>query len=100
MNILFISKYATPPNFAKSSSRPFSLCREFQKNGNDVTIITSDSNHFGQFPLTKKIYNYDVQNDVPFYWIRTFKYKKTASIKRILSWFDFELKLFFFDLNK
>jgi len=95
MRILVISKYASPPAFASSSSRLFHLCSEFRKMGNSVLLITSDSNHFTNYPKTKKIYNRGLHNNVSFEWIKTLKYYKTASLLRLLSWFDFEIKLFF-----
>jgi glycosyltransferase involved in cell wall biosynthesis len=100
MNIWFISKYASPPKYANVSSRPFSLSKEIMKLGHQVTIITSDANHFTTFPKSDKIYNYEEQENVPFYWVKTRKYTKTASVSRILSWLDFELKLFFMNLKK
>lgn len=99
MNIWFISKYISPPQYANVSSRAFYLSKEIQKLGHEVIIITSDSNHFTRFPNSNKIYNYEEQEGVPFYWVKTSKYTKTASIRRILSWIDFELKLFFMNLK-
>ncbi|HPJ13333.1 MAG TPA: glycosyltransferase family 4 protein [Caldisericia bacterium] len=101
LNIWFISKYgACPPKYTKGGrSRLFYLAQEMRKIGNQVILITSDSNHFSNFPKTKKTYNNDTEDDVPFKWIRTIKYKKTVSILRVLSWLDFELKLFLMPLK-
>ncbi len=101
MNIWFISKYgACPPKYAIAwRSRLFNLAQEMRKTDNQVLLITSDSNHGSNFPKTKKIYNDDIEDDVPFKWIKTTKYKKTASVKRVLSWIDFELKLFLMPLK-
>jgi len=100
MNIWFISKYATVPINAKSPSRLFYLAKEMHKIGHNVSLITSDSNHFVQFPQTKKIYNKEQIEGVYINWIKTFKYKKTASIARVFSWFDFEIKLFALRISK
>ncbi len=100
MNIWFISKYASPPQYAKAPSRLFFLAREVRKLGNDVTLITSDSNHFTNIPQTGKTYNNEIEEGVNITWIKTKKYKKTASIARILSWFDFEFKLFSRNIKK
>jgi glycosyltransferase involved in cell wall biosynthesis len=94
MNIWFISKYASPPLYAKAPSRLFYLAKEAKKLGNQVLLITSDSNHFTNIPETGKIYNHESQDSVDIIWIKTIKYKTTASIVRVLSWFDFEWKLF------
>lgn len=94
MNIWFISKYASPPLYAKAPSRLFYLARETKKLGNQVLLITSDSNHFTSIPETGKVYNNECQDSVDIVWIKTKKYTTTASISRVLSWFDFEWKLF------
>ena len=100
MNIWFISKYASPPLYAKVSSRLFYLAKEAKNLGHQVCVITSDSNHFTCIPETGKLYNYENQDTVDLVWIKTKKYKKTASIDRILSWLDFEWKLFNMPLKK
>ncbi len=94
MNIWLISKYASPPKYAKAPARLFYLGKEMKALGNKVLLITSDSNHFSNFPKTNNIYNDETEDGVNIRWIKTKKYKKTASINRIISWFDFELKLF------
>lgn len=96
LNILFISKYAAPPTYSYVPSRPFYLGSEIIKMGHNFTVITSDSNHLAKFPNVKKVYNFDQQQRVPFYWIKTKKYKKSESISRVISWIDFEIKLFLF----
>jgi glycosyltransferase involved in cell wall biosynthesis len=94
MNIWFISKYASHPKYAKAPPRLFYLAREASKMGHVTRMITSNSNHFTTVPDTGQCYNYDYQDFVEIIWIDTKKYKKTASIERLLSWFDFEWKLF------
>ena len=94
MNIVCISKYAAPPKYSKISARLFHLATEFAKLGNRVTLVTSDSNHLASYPSTNNRYNFEKIDDVTICWVRTKKYKKTASISRIISWIDFELKLF------
>jgi glycosyltransferase involved in cell wall biosynthesis len=100
MNIWFISKYASPPLYAKVPSRLFYLAKEAKKLGNEVRLITSDSNHFTSIPKTGKLYNHEIQEGVEITWIDTKKYQKTASLERILSWIDFEWKLFRMPLKK
>ena len=100
MNIWCISKYASPPKYSKMPARLFSITREFIKFGHNVVLVTSDSNHLASYPNSKEIYNFENIENVPVYWIKTKKYHKTASVSRILSWFDFERKLFSFPKNK
>ena len=99
MNIWCISKYASPEKYSKISARFFYLTDEFNKLGHNTILITSDSNHLATFPKTDKTYNFEKIDNVPVYWIKTKKYTKTASIGRVLSWFDFERKLFNFNIK-
>jgi glycosyltransferase involved in cell wall biosynthesis len=94
MNIWLISKYQAPPHYAKGLSRLFYFAREFTKLGHHATLITSDSNHFSDYPETKNVYNREGKDGVDIRWIKTKKYRKTASVARVLSWFDFERKLY------
>jgi glycosyltransferase involved in cell wall biosynthesis len=100
MNILCISKYASPPNYSKMPARLFILAKEFIKLGHNTTLITSDSNHLSTYPNTDNIHNFETVEGVSLCWIKTKKYIKTASLARVLSWFDFERKLFKMDLSK
>ncbi len=100
MNIWFISKYASPPLYAKVPSRLFYLAKAARKSGNHVRLITSDANHFTEIPKTGKIFNYECQEGVDIIWIKTKKYRQTASFARILSWLDFEWKLFRLPIKK
>ncbi len=100
MNILCISKYASPPNYSKMPARLFILAKEFIKLGHNTTLITSDSNHFSLYPNTENTYNFETVEGVSLCWVKTKKYVKTASLARVLSWFDFERKLFKLDLKK
>ncbi len=99
MNIWCISKYASVPKYG-AAPRLFHLAKEFIKQGHATTLITSDADHFAKYPETDKIYNFEEVDGVPFYWVRTKKYRKTASIARVLSWLDFERRLFLFSESK
>lgn len=96
MNIWCISKYAQSPNHGKGfGARLYYLARGFARQGHEVTLITSDSNHFGDYPGGDSIYNGEYHEaGLKFIWIRTYKYSKTASIGRVLSWLHFEWQLF------
>lgn len=97
MNIWFISKYARPLEYG-FGTRQFYLSSEFTKQGNQSIVICSDSNHNGQYPRFKRTYNIEYHHQVTTCIIRTKKYVRSFGIKRILSWIDFEMKLFL--LNK
>jgi len=99
MTIWIITKYASSKEVG-FESRIFALARRFVKIGHNVDVISSDSNHFGTYPRYNKVYNFSNLEGVKVLRIRTFKYLKTASFQRILSWLDFELKLFLAPLNR
>lgn len=95
LTVWFISKYVSPPSFAKISvgTRGFLLVREFARAGHQAHVITSDSNHQADPPkldgpvLTKNV------DGVSVHWLRTRKFQEPRSLGRILSWFDFEWRL-------
>ncbi|NOH65235.1 glycosyltransferase family 4 protein [Vibrio rotiferianus] len=99
MNIWCISKYASIPRYG-AAARLYYLAREFVKSNGQVVLLTSDANHLCQYPSTNDRYNYVKEEGVDICWIKTLKYEKTASIKRVASWFDFEFKLFAMDKNR
>ena len=91
--ILIISKYASSREVG-FETRLFALSRYFVSKGNSVTIIASDSNHLAKYPVSSITYNYETVQGINSIWIKTLKYRGTVSARRVLSWFDFELKLF------
>jgi len=44
-------------------------------------------------PRFASVYTKEIVDGVETWWIRTLKYTRTASLRRVLSWIDFELKL-------
>jgi glycosyltransferase involved in cell wall biosynthesis len=99
MNIWLISKYASLPKYG-TGARLFYLSKEIGNLGHNSLLITSDSNHLAKFPSTNDRYNFETIEGTSVIWIKTKKYLKTASLDRILSWFDFEWKLFHMPLSK
>lgn len=93
-DLWYISKYAVPVEY-EFGSRHFSLSYEFIKKGLSTIVVTSDSNHLIKPPKLKSTYNLIYSQDtIPTIWIKTLKYKNASSFKRVLSWIDFEIKLF------
>lgn len=99
MNILIISKYASSAEVG-FETRLFALSRVFAEKGCNVSVISSDSNHFGNFPKFLRLFNYDEISGIKVIWIKTIKYYKSVSFRRIISWIDFEIKLFLFPIKK
>jgi glycosyltransferase involved in cell wall biosynthesis len=92
--IWFVSKYITAARHG-FESRLFAIAKEMKAAGRNPVIISSDSNHTGAFAKRRELYAREVVDGVDSWWIRTLQYRKTVSLRRVLSWLDFELKLFF-----
>lgn len=93
-NIWYISKYVSAPFKSKVGSRSYYIAQAMANAGHDVTIFTSDSNHLTQTPEFDTKLHEEFWDKVRVVWVRTLKYKKSISLLRILSWLDFEQKLF------
>ena len=78
--------------------RNFCLMRGLSDIGYNVTIITSDSNHLAKPPIFQSASHNEEIEGLKVVWLRTLKYIKTNSIRRILSWIDFEWQ--FLKFNK
>lgn len=90
--IWIISKYASSAEYG-FESRLFALARQFSSSGRRTVVISSDSNHFATFPKLKSRFTFESIDGCEVWWVRTLKYTKTVSVRRVLSWLDFELKL-------
>ena len=99
-NIWFISKYVCPTNRDGTGTRGFLLMSEFAKLGKKVTVFTSDSNHLINPPKLQNKTMHEQVSGVDIIWLKTLKYGKTKSLRRMLSWLDFEFKLFFLNKSK
>jgi hypothetical protein len=73
--------------------RHFYLSKEFIRNGHSVTIFSSTGNHLFSKDKSKNLANEEIIDGVKFIWIKTIGYKKSKSIKRIIGWFEFIVKL-------
>ena len=92
-NIWLICKYASPEKYF-SGTRHFYLAEEWVKNGNNVTIFTSNSNHQNdQLPEFNGSHKIENINGVLTVWYNLLKYPKSSSYKRVLSWLQFEWKI-------
>ncbi len=93
LNIWYISKYIAPAYAAKVGARGFLLLREFSKLGHNSVLITSDSNHLADPPVFEGSCFHECVENVDIYWLRTKKYKGARSFARMVSWLDFEFRL-------
>lgn len=94
--VWYISKYVVPVYAARVGARGFLLLREFVRRGHRAVLITSDSNHLATPPQLLTSYFSESIDGVDVHWLRTLKYRKARSIGRILSWLDFEFRLWRF----
>ena len=93
-NIWYISKYVKTSFVGISGSRGFHLLEELSNYGFNCSIFSSypfkNSRKFD-----KEIIN--LKKNFKYIYINSYKYRCANSFKRILSWIDFEIKLFFFN---
>ena len=94
--VWYISKYVCPEGYDGTGTRSFLIMKNFFKAGYKSVIITSDSNHCIKAPIFKTYSMIENIKGVNLHWLKTYRYNKTNSLKRILSWLDFEIKLFFY----
>ncbi|MGE3420286.1 MAG: glycosyltransferase family 4 protein [Bradyrhizobium sp.] len=98
--IWYISKYAALPSRGIAGTRAFMLLREFVRSGHKSLMITSDSNHLTQVPDLDRPSMHMTVEGVDVCWVRTMKFKGAKSLGRILSWLDFEWRLWRLDTTQ
>jgi len=107
-NVWFISKYNGHPKYCNGTCRTYFITHELKKIGHKVAVISSDF-WKGSLNWTKDNYKkekskketYFLESDkLTFLTISTFPYKLSKSFERIISWIDFEIKLFFLPVKK
>ena len=91
--IWFISKYATPRYGARAGARGHLILSEMVKSGHCGVLICSDANHLATPPTFDQPVFSEVVDGVDVHWLRTRKFKSANSLGRILSWIDFEWRL-------
>ena len=93
MRIVIISKYAPIPGFG-SNPRWSRLAEQMYATSVRATIVTSISNHGSDFALSKETVEDYQLFGVSYRILKTITYNRTASIARVVSWFDFDFRLF------
>ncbi|MBM4008999.1 MAG: glycosyltransferase family 4 protein [Planctomycetes bacterium] len=95
-SVWYISKYLSEPTATDPGARGYHLMDEFARRGLKVTILSSDAGHhfFGSEGLGEQRYAETMNvNGMRLIRVRTLKYTRQRSIRRVLSWIDFELRL-------
>ena len=97
-NIWFICKYATSKKYS-FDTRHFELSKEWVINSYDVTIFSSNKHHLviNGYPKFKGPYFKEKIDGISTIWIKVINYSKSFSLKRIISWVQFEIGLLFLD---
>ena len=94
MNIWIINQAAGKPGLGWGE-RHFYISRELVKKGHKVTIFSGSGNHLFDTEKSKMLPPEEIVEGVKFIWIKTIRYEKSKSIKRIIGWLDFVVKLLF-----
>jgi glycosyltransferase involved in cell wall biosynthesis len=94
-NILYINLYAGAAKYGMEF-RPYYLAKEWVKTGNRVTIISGSFSHTRiTNPVVHKDLDTEVIDGIKYVWLKVPQYKK-INAKRLLSFFIFILKLFWY----
>lgn len=67
--------------------------KEFARLGYPSVIITSDSNRLADVPVLNTPYLIQEVEGIQLCWVRTLNYSVAKSMRRMLSWIDFEYRL-------
>jgi glycosyltransferase involved in cell wall biosynthesis len=94
--VWYVSKYAALPAAGRGGTRAFLIMRELARAGHRAVMLISDSNHLTEVPRLTGPHLLETVEGVDVHWIRTRKFTGAKSIGRVLSWLDFELRLFLF----
>jgi glycosyltransferase involved in cell wall biosynthesis len=94
--VWYISKYTAPRQHARVGVRAHSILSEMARTGVETVLITSDANHLANVPALRGRVQDEVHDGVHVRWIRTMKYGTARTVRRIMSWFDFELRVALF----
>jgi glycosyltransferase involved in cell wall biosynthesis len=91
--IWYVSKYVSPPAKASAGGRGYLIMRELARMGHECVIITSNSNQLADVPPMDQPYRLQQVDGMQLWWVNTLKYQVAKSMRRILSWLDFEWRL-------
>ena len=97
--VWYVSKYGSTPTWGKVAIRGFMILRAMARMGHHAVMITSDSNHVIPVPGLGGAVMTEDADGVTARWIQTRKYKGAHSIARVLSWLDFEWKLWWLNTD-
>ena len=91
--IWYVSKYVAPPNKSSAGGRGYLIMREMARMGYECVIVTSNSNQLAEVPDMNEPYRLQQVDGIQLWWVDTLQYRVAKSVRRILSWLDFEWRL-------
>lgn len=89
----FISKYLIVPKGDEAGGRGFELLRELAARGHRCVLFVADASHLHEAPPFEGRYYVEKWDGVTICWVRTVRFAKASSLRRILSWLHFEWRL-------
>jgi len=98
--IWYVSKYFSAKTLGSLGGRDWFLTKEMAEKGNQVRVITSNSNLAFDTPELGASVVVDDYGNFQVFWLKTLKYKVPKSILRVLSWIHFEWNLFWLDKRR
>ena len=98
MNVWYICKYVSLPGHGYVGMRGFYLMEELSKLKCNIDLITSSSSSFLSKEITSEVVN--ISPTFSFHQLAGHRYKNAGSFPRLLSWLEFEVKVFFFGKRK
>jgi len=99
-SVWYVSKYVVVPGPGDPPSRPFALTREFSRLGIETVVVTSDSMGLHNVPKVQGRFRLENYDDVKLCRIRTSKYERSVSVRRLMSWLTFEFGLWFLPFDR
>ncbi len=101
MNILIINQYASTPKYSTGAGERFYyFLPYFKEYGYESTVLSGGYNHLlFNFPSSDKLFNREFVPGGIFIWVRLRKYNENSFLGRLVSWFEFLVKLFTFSIN-
>lgn len=91
--VWYVSKYVITPVSDEAVSRGYGIMREIAKLGHQSVIITSDSMGMFNAPVADEPIVVSHPDGMTLCRLRTLKYSTAKSLRRMLSWVDFEFRL-------
>lgn len=98
--IWYVSKYANLAKYGADTRQAY-FCKEFAREGHDVTLLLSNSSHlYSTLPKFRGLFKEESLNGFKVVWLNTLKYKNPNSLFRMLSWFHFEALTLVYGMKK